>query len=332
MEKETDVTVLDVTLIEPQLKHPTIFKLFEELRDGESFIIKNDHDPKPLRYQLLAEKGEIFDWQYLENGPAKWRIKITKKGLNAQKGEITNKLSGESVGNIVAQNPDKIDVFKKYGIDFCCGGDKTLREACESANINEDEIVAELNDDNIKPASGQENTFLNQKTKDWSVDFLIDYIVNIHHTFLRVHIPEATEYIEKVANVHGGNHPEVVKIRELFAKMNSILTPHLDYEEKDLFPRIKNLKNTVNTSTHTDKVNNTVSETQAILKEIENIISEHEETGNILKEMDALSSHYSTPADACASYKYIYKSLREISDDIMIHVHLENNILFKKIH
>lgn len=314
MKKETDITVLDVTAIEPKLKHPTIFKLFEELGDGESFIIKNDHDPKPLRYQLLAEKGEIFDWQYLENGLTEWRIKITKKNK-------ANTLSGKSIGDIVAHNPEKIEVFKKYGIDFCCGGDRTLGEACKSANIDEDEIISELNDNSIRPANDQESTFLSKKTKDWNVDFLIDYIINIHHTFLRVHLPEAAEYIEKVANVHGDHHPEVVKIKELFTRMYSILTPHLDYEEEDLFPRIKNLEN----------ADDKASETQAILKEIENIISEHEETGNILKEMDALSSHYLTPDDACASYKYIYKSLKEISDDIMIHVHLENNILFKKI-
>ena len=348
MEKENNAVILDVTAIEPRLKHPTIFKLLEELKEGESIIIKNDHDPKPLHYQLLAEKGEIFDWQYLENGPTEWVVKITKKKLNDRETGVLDKLSGASVGEIASDNPKKIEVFKKYGIDFCCGGGKTLKEACEMAEIDENMIITELNNMNNsddKTISHNENTFLNQKTKDWSIDFLIDYIVNIHHTFLRIHLPEATEYMEKVAGVHGDRHPELIKIKELFMKMASTLIFHLDKEEKDLFPHIKSLKDAPNEIMKENIESAYKGGTQyagkgmvinadaksAVLKEIQDTIYEHEYVGHILKEMDFLSSRYLVPGDACASYKYIYKLLNELTDDIMIHIHLENNVLFKKI-
>ena len=71
---------LDVTQLEPKLKHPTIFRLFDELNPGESLIIYNDHDPKPLYYQMIAERGQIFDWEYLEHGPDFWEVKITRLG------------------------------------------------------------------------------------------------------------------------------------------------------------------------------------------------------------------------------------------------------------
>jgi len=71
--------VLDVTVIEPRYKHPTIFARFDELKPGENFTIHNDHDPKPLYYSLIAERGEIFTWEYLEQGPDWWKVKISKK-------------------------------------------------------------------------------------------------------------------------------------------------------------------------------------------------------------------------------------------------------------
>ena len=70
--------ILNVTLIEPRLKHPTIFERFDELISGESLILHNDHDPKPLYYELSAERGDIFSWQYLQQGPETWKVKITK--------------------------------------------------------------------------------------------------------------------------------------------------------------------------------------------------------------------------------------------------------------
>ena len=110
MEVET-LNVLDVTILEPRQKHPTIFKRFDELNGGESLVIHNDHDPKPLYYQLLGERGNIFTWEYLESGPEIWEVKISKNAVSEK---------GDSIGGIVAADYRKAKVFKKYGIDFCC--------------------------------------------------------------------------------------------------------------------------------------------------------------------------------------------------------------------
>jgi len=109
--------ILDVTKIEPRLKHPTIFQCFDALSAGETFTILNDHDPKPLYYQLLGERGNIFTWNYLEQGPDWWRVVLTKPAPAAKI---------ETVGQIVAKDIRKAEVFKKLGIDFCCGGKKSV--------------------------------------------------------------------------------------------------------------------------------------------------------------------------------------------------------------
>ena len=217
----------------------------------------------------------------------------------------------KSVGEIASENPEKIGVFKKYGVDFCCGGSKTLQDVCEESGIDRILIVDELK--NYSVAENDDNYSLSKKAKDWDVNFLIDYIVNIHHTFLRVHIPEAEDYVEKIANVHGKGHPELLKIRGLFNKMSQAMFLHLDKEEEGLLADIK------------------AGKTENIKQEIEDALYYHEYVGHILKEMLFLSSGYSVPKDACASYKHAYELLKNISDDIMIHVHMENNILFKKI-
>ncbi|MHB1600272.1 MAG: DUF542 domain-containing protein [bacterium] len=219
----------------------------------------------------------------------------------------------KSVGEIASENPEKIGVFKKYGVDFCCGGSKTLKDVCEESNIDKLLIVGELNKPLTQAGENDENYSLTKKANDWDVNFLIDYIINIHHTFLRVHIPEASDYVEKIANVHGNRHPELLKIRELFTKMSEAMILHLDKEEEGLLTDIK------------------IGKKENIEKEIEDALYYHEYVGHILKEMLFLSSGYSVPQDACASYKHAYELLKNISDDIMIHVHMENNILFKKI-
>src|SRR5690606_36259310 len=105
--QEIKENILNVSALEPRLKHPTIFERFDELVSGESLTIHNDHDPKPLYYQMLGERGNIFTWEYLEQGPELYRIKITKK------------LSGEgeeTLGEIAVKDLRKAEVFKKYGL------------------------------------------------------------------------------------------------------------------------------------------------------------------------------------------------------------------------
>jgi regulator of cell morphogenesis and NO signaling len=119
--------ILNVTLLEPRLKHPAIFNRFDELEDGQSLTIHNDHDPKPLYYQMLGERGNVFTWEYLEQGPVWWKVCITKKRSGEQ---------DETLGQIAAKDLRKAQIFKKYGLDFCCGGKKTVKEACKEKGLD----------------------------------------------------------------------------------------------------------------------------------------------------------------------------------------------------
>ena len=111
---------IDVTVIEPSLKHATVFNAFDVLNTGEAILLNNDHDPKPLYYQLLGEKGSCFSWSYLQSGPETWTIEIRKNATGAQP---------ETLGEIVSKDLRKAEVFKKLGMDFCCGGKKSLEDA-----------------------------------------------------------------------------------------------------------------------------------------------------------------------------------------------------------
>ena len=164
--------ILDVTVIEPRFKHPTIFQKFDSILPGGAFIIHNDHDPKPLYYQLLAERGQTFTWEYLEDGPEVWKVKIAKRGeAEAQE---------ETIGEMVTKDFRKAQVFKKLGIDFCCGGKKTLSEVSSKKGISLDQIKAELDSLNTTNSSSQAINF-----DQWDLDFLTDYIINTHHRYCR---------------------------------------------------------------------------------------------------------------------------------------------------
>jgi iron-sulfur cluster repair di-iron protein len=218
-----------------------------------------------------------------------------------------------NIGEIVTEDFRTAEVFKKAGIDFCCGGNQNLEEACKKQNINLNELELSLeNIANTKPDSAH-------NFKDWSVDFLCDYIVNTHHkTVLRL-LPQLTAYTKKIAEVHGANHPELQEIEQLFAQINTELIQHLQKEEEVLFPAIKIQFKSDNTEAKA-----------SIQSEIARMTTEHESAGGAMDKINVLSKGYTLPADACNTYRVTYKLLEEFEDDLHIHVHLENNILYPK--
>lgn len=298
---------IDVTILEPRMKHPTIFKKFDEITNGESFVIFNDHDPKPLYYQLLGERGNIFSWEYLENGPDNWLVKIQKN----------NSTKETSIGEIVAKDLRKAEVFKKFKIDFCCGGKKTLSQVCNDKQINIKDIESEFE----KLDSTAES--VSQNYNEWSLDFLVDFIINTHHKYVKSSLPLLLEYTAKVAKVHGKEHLEVVTIYDLFKEASEELNSHMMKEENILFPYIKQLvseKNSVNEGCSFGTVKNPIRMME----------HEHDVVGNIFKTIRELSNDYTPPEDACTTYKLSYKKLEEFENDLHHHIHLENNILFPK--
>lgn len=222
------------------------------------------------------------------------------------------------IADVVSENIKAADIFKKYGIDFCCGGGISIAKACEKKNISPEELMFELKslDDKILPS---------QNFNKWELDFLIDYIINTHHVYVLEAIELLDAYTSKVAKVHGEQHPPVVAIQDLFNTMKVELLNHLQKEERVLFPYIKQLvkskkENSPVAAAHFGTVQNPISIMEA----------EHESAGDIMKEIAALSMDYTPPEWACNTFKALYAKLQEFEQDLHLHVHLENNILFPK--
>ena len=297
------IATLDVTRIEPRLKHPAIFNYFDELPQGDAFIILNDHDPKPLYYQLLGERGDIFSWEYLEQGPHRWQVKIGRKITDAD---------APTVGEIAAGDARKAEVFRKLGIDFCCGGKQTLKEAAQQAGITETQLEEAL--EKAPPASA---THLQHDFAGWDPAFLADYICNVHHRYIRQTAPVLENLAVKVAGRHGVQHPELIQLSKGIRDFLQHLLVHLDKEEQILFPAIRQMN--VNSGSPV-----------AVGAPIRVMEKEHQEAGDELKHFRKLTRDYSLPSDACESYTYLFSKIKEFEEDLFQHIHLENNILFPK--
>ena len=284
------------------------FVRFDALNEGESLTIHNDHDPKPLYYQLLGERGNIFVWEYLEEGPEWWKVKISKR--------ITGE-NDETLGQIAAKDLRKAQVFKKYGLDFCCGGKKTVKEACAEKGLDVTKVEQELQQADRMPASRP------LPYNDWSLDFLADYIVNTHHSYVKKNLPDIRAYADKVMRVHGSRHPELLRVNQLVQEVYNELMAHLVKEEQVLFPYVKELvaaegRAATKHAAHFGTVQNPINMMEM----------EHEVVGKNLAEIREITNNFTLPEDACASYSLLYRMLNEFEEDLHLHVHLENNILF----
>ncbi len=220
-------------------------------------------------------------------------------------------IANKPIGEIVAEDYRTAFVFKNFGIEYCCGGKKTLAKACASKNIEMDEILREI--ESVTQHQAQEN-----KYNEWSSGFLIDYIVNNHHKYVQEKLPFLLFLSDKVARVHGAERPELVAMNTLVQELNSELLAHLEKEEEHTFPLIKKLE--------AEEVS---PETEEFL--IAELEDEHEAAGSILEQLSELSNEYQFPQGACSSYQIYFKTLQEFQDDLHKHVHLENNVLFAKV-
>ena len=217
------------------------------------------------------------------------------------------------IGDIVTQDFRAAEVFKKAGIDFCCGGSQSLEAACRDKKLDVAEIESELEKlENSEPGSSY-------KFNEWKLDFLCDYIVNTHHQTVMNLLPELTFYTQKIAEVHGDNHPELPEIANLFAQVDTELRQHLCNEEEVLFPAIREVLKT-----------NSAESKATIISEITRMTGEHEFAGGAMDKINELSHSYAVPDDGCNTYRVAYKLLEQFEDDLHIHVHLENNILYPK--
>lgn len=233
----------------------------------------------------------------------------------------TNERALEKVGDLVAKDYRTADIFKKYGIDFCCGGGKTIERVCRDKNLEVKDLLEELNRLNEKPTGPNAEDFGN-----WPLDKLAAYIEFTHHGYVNENVPLISQYADKVEKAHGQHNPEVVEINNIWSELTAELSVHMKKEELMLFPYIKRLQKTVAEGV----AQLPAAPFGSVQNPVHVMVSEHENAGALMERIAVLSNNYTPPAHACNTYRVLYAKLQEFENDLHKHVHLENNILFPK--
>jgi regulator of cell morphogenesis and NO signaling len=230
-----------------------------------------------------------------------------------------NLSSETSVKDIALSSPEARQILEDAGVDYCCGGAKSLHEACLHSDVSADEILKRLRE-NRAQVSSADATWLTAPLTD-----LTRHIREKHHRYVREAIPQIRTLLDKVKGKHGGNHPEIATIEKLFLAMARELIMHMQKEEQILFPYI----NALEFSAHG---NGSLEPPffQTVRNPVQAMMKEHDAAGDLLRQLRKATSDYTAPADACPTYLALYQSLREFEADLHQHVHLENNILFPR--
>jgi regulator of cell morphogenesis and NO signaling len=229
-------------------------------------------------------------------------------------------IAERTVRELALENPAATRVFEKLGIDYCCGGTRSLQEACRTANLNIDEVLHSL----AKACDA-----VPAVEKDWQIEpilALINHIMETHHKYTREEITRLGPLFAKVCGVHGKNHPELLEIAATFDDLAGELGAHLMKEEMILFPYLAAMEAAV--SGNAPIASAPFGSVQHPISMMEH---EHDSAGSALRAMRQASDGYSAPADACLSYQTLYKALATLEADLHQHIHLENNILFPRV-
>lgn len=224
----------------------------------------------------------------------------------------------KTVGKMVAEDYRKAEVFKRHGIDFCCGGNIPLAQACEEKRADHATVQAELDEIDNRQTPPQEDF------ESWELGMLIDHIVGVHHVYVKKSNPTIQEFVNRVKMVHGDYKPNVSEISDRFDALAQELDAHMHKEEMILFPYIKQMVEAKKNGTPISAPFGTVQ------NPINMMLAEHDSAGNELEILQKLTEDFTPPKGACATHKVSYGQLKEYADDLMRHIHLENNILFPK--
>jgi regulator of cell morphogenesis and NO signaling len=216
-------------------------------------------------------------------------------------------LSSQTLGDLVAEAPGRAAVFERAGIDYCCHGQRTLADACATAGLDTDAIAAALDDSSGAGAPGHPTELAP----------LSEFIEATHHRYLHEELPLLEALAAKVADVHGGRHPELAAVARLVRDLRADLEPHLMKEERILFPAIRALA-----AGHRDLPFGSIAGPISVMN------ADHERDGDVLAALRSATGDYAVPADGCASYHSLYERLAALEADTHRHIHLENNVLF----
>jgi len=226
-----------------------------------------------------------------------------------------------SVKDLALRIPNATRVFEKAKIDYCCGGSRSLAQACARAGIEVEKICRLLAEEKVKASEGGESSDF----QSMSLTELANYIVEKHHVFTQQETVRLVALLEKVCSAHADNHPELLQVQTAFGTLQSDLDQHMFKEEQVLFPYIKQLDAAqFNYQPPPRPPFVTIRNPLAVM------MLEHDAAGDLLREIRKLSKDFAVPADACLSYETLYAALEEFEVDLHQHIHLENNILFPR--
>lgn len=232
-----------------------------------------------------------------------------------------NRITSKTVRELVMEFPSATRVLEKLGIDYCCGGDKSLEEASGAAHVSAEEVWDALELAELEARGAQKN----RKWQEEPLTDLIDHINQKHHRYTREEILRLGPLFEKVCSVHGQNHPELLRIRETFKGLAQELSVHMMKEEMMLFPYIVRMEEAA-----IQKEPLLPAPFGTVQNPVAMMVHEHDDAGNALRAMRQASGEYAPPSDACVSYQTLYKALADFEADLHQHIHLENNILFPR--
>ena len=225
------------------------------------------------------------------------------------------------VSDIVREDYRTASVFRKYDIDFCCGGKWALGTVCEMKGIDFDPLKEEL-EDSVK------NIHLSNTLQfdNWNVDFLTEYIVNVHHQYLRDALPQIKSHLTHFIADHAEKYPYLNEVMKQFIYLTKDILPHLGQEEEILFPYIRQISHA-----YESKESYASLLVRTLRKPVEEVMHrEHETVSKVLQRLRDLTNNYTPPVEACVSHRVAFSLLKELDDDLSQHMYLENNILFPK--
>jgi regulator of cell morphogenesis and NO signaling len=219
-----------------------------------------------------------------------------------------------TLGELVTAHPQFAREFELLDLDYCCGGQRTLEDACASRGLDARTTADQL-----------ARSVVDEPLPDWSamgLTDLVDHLESTHHRYLWDELPRLSALVAKIVSVHGDRHPELTQVEACFEEIRHDLEPHLVKEERVLFPMIRELDAaTESVSFHCGTLRNPISV----------MLGEHDAVGDLLARLRQLTNGYEPPADGCASYLACYAGLAELEVDTHLHIHKENNLLFPAV-
>ena len=229
--------------------------------------------------------------------------------------------TSNTVAEIVRNDYRTADVFKKHGINFCCSGNVSLESACSIRNIDYSTVLTELDEAtrNIRLPNGI-------KFSDWDASFLSEYIMHVHHGYLFQVLPSLQASLHSFIEGHKKKFPQLEELSEIFTRLSNLLLVHIRHEDEIIFPYVGQIE-----AAYRGNESYGSLLVKTLRKPIGNIEREHVEIGELMKKLKESSNNFHFPGNACTNHQVIYHRLEEFYEDMVQHLHLENNILYPKV-